>query len=192
MFIPYEVDTLCDHRPVVNWLAMGGIILVFILQVATSEKWRDRKPKKVYDKQIEEVMAAPTEEAPRKPAEEKYAITGPMARLALNGWGIGLLTYIWLHAGVLHGTVRGVGNLIFLWPFGNAICGKLGNKIYLPIYFGFGLLAGLIHLILGSGEAVGACGIICGIIGMYIVLYPEETISCFVLLPRPMTASISG
>jgi membrane associated rhomboid family serine protease len=192
MFIPYEVDTLFDHRPVVNWLVMGGIILVFILQIITSEKWKAKEPPRIVDKPIEEVMTAPAEEAPRKPAEEKYAITGPMARLALNGWGIGLLTYIWLHAGVLHGTVRVIGNLIFLWPFGNAICGKLGNKIYLLIYFGFGLLAGLIHLIVSSGEAVGAGGVICGIIGMYIVLYPEEMISCFVLLPRPMATSISG
>ena len=38
MFIPYEVDAPFDHRPVVNWLVILGIILVFVLQVVTSEK----------------------------------------------------------------------------------------------------------------------------------------------------------
>ena len=33
---------------------------------------------------------------------------------------------------------------------------------------------------------------ICGIVGIYIVLFPEDTISCFFLLPRPMAVSISG
>jgi membrane associated rhomboid family serine protease len=115
-----------------------------------------------------------------------------MARFALNGWGIGLFTYIWLHGGVLKGTVRLIGNLIFLWPFGNAVCAKLGNKLYLLVYLGFGLLAGVTHLLLGVGPAIGACGVISGIVGIYIVLFPEDTISCFFLLPRPMAVSISG
>jgi membrane associated rhomboid family serine protease len=115
-----------------------------------------------------------------------------MARFVLNGWGIGLFTYIWLHGGILKGTVRLIGNLIFLWPFGNAVCSKLGNKLYLLVYLGFGLLAGVIHLLLGVGPAIGACGVISGIVGMYIVIFPENTISCFFALPRPMAVSISG
>jgi membrane associated rhomboid family serine protease len=190
MFIPYEVDASFDHRPVVNWLVISGIILVFVLQVVTSEKQAAEKSKKGIETPIEEVFRAPAveNEVAAKPVEEKQAVTGPMARFALNGWGLGLFTYIWLHGGL----IRLIGNLIFLWPFGNAVCGKLGNKLYLLIYLGFGLLAGVIHLALGAGPAVGACGVICGIVGIYIVLFPEDMMSCFVLLPRPMAVSISG
>ena len=194
MFIPYAVDAPFDHRPVVNWLVLLGIILVFVLQVATSEKQATEKSKKGIESPIEEVLGVPTveNEVATKQVEKKQAVTGPMARFALNGWGIGLFTYIWLHGGILKGTVRLIGNLIFLWPFGNAVCAKLGNKLYLLVYLGFGLLAGVIHLILSSEAAIGAGGVISGIVGIYIVLFPEDTISCFFLLPRPMAVSISG
>ncbi len=190
MFIPYEVDAPFDHRPVVNWLAIAGIVLVFALQVVTSEKQSAEKSKKVVKDQVEEVLKVPTEaeEAAAKQPEKKPVVTGPMARFALNGWGTGLLTYVWLQGGI----IRFIGNLIFLWPFGNAVCGKLGNKLYLPIFLGFGLLAGLIHLALGTGPAVGADSVICAIVGIYIVLFPEDMMSCFVLLPRPMAVSVSG
>lgn len=193
MFIPYEVDASFDHRPVVNWLVILGIISVFVLQIVTSEKQAAEKPKKAVESP-EEVLRVTTveNEAAAKQVEKKQAVTGPMARFALNGWGFGLFTYMWLHGGVLKGTVRLIGNLIFLWPFGNAVCAKLGNKLYPLVYLGFGLLAGVIHLALGVGPAVGACGVICGIVGIYIVLFPEDTMSCFVLLPRPMAVSISG
>jgi membrane associated rhomboid family serine protease len=194
MFIPYAVDAPFDHRPVVNWLVILGIILVFVLQVVTSEKQATEKSKKGIESPIEEVLRVPTveNEVATKQVEKKQAVTGPMARFALNGWGIGLFTYIWLHGGVLKGTVRLIGNLIFLWPFGNAVCSKLGNKLYLLVYLGFGLLAGVTHLLLGVGPAIGACGVISGIVGIYIVLFPEDTISCFFLLPHPMAVSISG
>jgi len=194
VFIPYEVDAPFDRQPVANWLVFLGIILVFVLQVVTSEKRATERPRKGIERPIEEVIRAPTveKEVTEKQVDKKQAVTGPMARFVLDGWGIGLFTYIWLHGGVAKGVVRLIINLIFLWPFGNAVCSKIGNKLYLLVYLGFGLLAGLIHLLLGVGPAIGACGVISGIVGMYIVLFPENSISCFFLLPRPMAASISG
>ncbi|MFA5252027.1 MAG: rhomboid family intramembrane serine protease, partial [Phycisphaerae bacterium] len=194
MFIPYAVDAPFDRQPVANWLVFGVIVLVFVLQVATSEKHASEKSKKGDQSQLEEVIKVPTdaEEAAAKQAEKEPAVTGPMARFVLDGWGIGLFTYSWLHGVGVSGIVRVIGNLIFLWAFGNAVCAKLGNKLYPLIYLGFGLLAGVIHLALGAGPAVGAGAIICGIVGIYIVLFPEDTMSCFVLLPRPMAVSISG
>jgi membrane associated rhomboid family serine protease len=164
--------------------------LVFVLQVVTSEKQVTEKSKKGIDRPIEEVLRVPTveNEAATKQVEKKQAVTGPMARFVLDGWGFGLFTYIWLHGGI----IRLIGNLIFLWPFGNAVCSKIGNKLYPSVYLGFGLLAGVIHLLLADRTAVGAGGVICGVVGIYIVLFPEDMMSCFFLLPRPMAVSISG
>ena len=193
MFIPYAVDAPFDHRPVVNWLVLVGIILVFALQMVTSEKQVTEAPIETIESPIDaiEVQTA-KERIAKKQVEEERGITGPMARFVLDSWGIGLFTYIWLHGGIARGIVRLIGNLIFLWPFGNAVCSKLGNKLYLLVYLGFGLLAGVIHLILDSEAAIGACGVISGIVGMYIVLFPEDSISCYFFLPRPMAVSISG
>jgi membrane associated rhomboid family serine protease len=193
MFVPYEVDAPFDRRPVVNWLVISLIVLVFILQVVTSEKQAAAKPKKGINTPLEEMFReSEIQKATAKQEEKKPAVAGPMVRFALNGWGLGLFTYIWLHGGVLRGVVRVVVNLIFLWPFGNAVCAKIGNKLYLLFYLGFGLLAGVIHLLLSDRMAVGADSVICGIVGIYIVLFPEDTMSCFFLLPRPMAVSISG
>ncbi|MDD5064885.1 MAG: rhomboid family intramembrane serine protease [Phycisphaerae bacterium] len=196
MFVPYAVDAPFDRQPVANWLVVGVIFLVFVLQVATSEKQASEKSQKGIDRPVEDVLRVRTdaEEAAAKQAEkeEKPVFTGPMARFVLDGWGTGLFTYSWLHGVGIKGFVRVIGNLIFLWAFGNAVCSKLGNKLYPSIYLGLGLLAGVIHLAIGSGQALGAGAVICGIVGMYIVLFPEDSMSCFVLLPRPMAVSVSG
>ena len=53
----------------------------------------------------------------------------------LNGWALsGLFGHMWLHAGIVHA----LGNMIFLWVFGNAVCAKVGNWAYLPIYVALG------------------------------------------------------
>ena len=116
-----------------------------------------------------------------------------MKPFALDGWGIiGLLGHNWLHANIVHL----VFNLLFLWPFGNAVCSKIGNKAYLGLYLGLCLLGGIIHLLVGLlfgvGAAFGASVAISGIVGMYLVFFPENTISCFFLVPRPVTFSVSS
>ncbi len=141
MFIPYRVDVPFNHRPVMNWLVVTGVIVVFVLQLQAS---------------------GATQEA--------------LYSFVLDGWGIkGLFGYMWLHGGILHL----IGNLIFLWLFGNAVCSKIGNVFYLPVYVGLGLIAATSHLIFSDGRAVGASGAINGIVGMYLVFFPENSMSCF-------------
>jgi membrane associated rhomboid family serine protease len=187
VFIPYEVDAPFDRQPVANWLVVGGILLVFIIQSVTAEK-----------KEVPKFASAPedvltSEEKPaEKPETQKLTITGPMSRFVLDGWGLGLFTYFWLQSGVFKGIARLVINLIFLWPFGNAVCAKIGNKLYPVLFIAFGIFAGVIHLIISDNPAVGAGAAISSIVGMYIVLFPENAISCLFLLPRPMAVGISG
>ncbi len=94
----------------------------------------------------------------------------------LAGWSVkGLLGYMWLHDGYLHI----IFNLIFLWVFGNAVCAKMGNVLYLPVYIATGLLAAVAHLAFDVRMAVGASGAVYGIFGAYFVLYPYNSIKCF-------------
>ena len=99
--------------------------------------------------------------------------TGPFV---LAGWSArGLLGYMWLHVGYPHI----IFNLIFIWVFGNAVCAKIGNVLYLPVYIATGLLAAVVHLVFDVRMAVGASGALYGIIGAYFVLYPYNSIKCF-------------
>jgi len=92
-----------------------------------------------------------------------------IGRFVLNGWRItGLLGHMWLHKGIIHL----MGNLLFLWLFGNAVCSKIGNVLYAPVYIGLGLITAFSHLLFSGGRAIGASGAINGIVGMYLVFFP--------------------
>ena len=96
--------------------------------------------------------------------------------LALHGWGLkGLLGYMWLHGGFWHL----LGNMWFLWIFGNAVCANIGNLRYAPVYVALGVAAGMAHLIASPHSAIGASGAINGIVGMYLVMFPQNEITCY-------------
>ena len=84
---------------------------------------------------------------------------------------------MWLHVGLIHL----VGSIIFLWLFGNAVCSKIGNIFYLPIYVGLGLIAAASHNIFSNGTVIGASDAINDIVGMYLVFFPENAMDCFFL-----------
>ena len=112
----------------------------------------------------------------------------------LDGWNMqGMLGHMWLHAGIWH---LG-GNMLFLWVFGNAVCAKVGNLKFLPIYLGVGLCAAAAHVLFAGGKAVGASGAINGIVGMFLVFFWQNEMDCFFMIwvflrPIIKTFSISS
>ncbi len=170
MFIlfPYRVDVPFNYRPVVNWVVVVVVILIFAFQVGELLQ---------YSNQVS--------------GAEKYVEHSITMQYILNGWSIkGLFGHMWLHGGLLHL----IGNLIFLWLFGNAVCSKIGNLYYLPVYIGLGLAAAISHVLFFNVPALGASGAINGLVGMYLVFFPENSISCFfcwIFLPqRPVWFSV--
>ena len=105
--------------------------------------------------------------------------------------GYQLLTHSFLHIGFLHL----VGNMIFLWVFGNAVNAKIGNAAYASLYAVYAIIAGLAWFAMpGDGLfMLGASGAVMGVAGMFAVLYPLNQISmCFVLLFRPFFFQVSA
>ena len=85
------------------------------------------------------------------------------------------VTSMFMHGGWLHL----IGNIYFLWIFGDNIEDELGKINYLGFVLLSGFFATLLHLWLNPGSVipcVGASGFISGVIAMYAVLYPEVTI----------------
>jgi len=94
---------------------------------------------------------------------------------------ITLLSSIFLHGGIMH---LG-GNLLFLWIFGDNIELKFGRAKYLAIYLGWGIAAGMAHVMgdpTSAIPAVGASGAISGVLGAYLVLFPRAKILTFMML----------
>lgn len=192
MFVPYSVDALLERRPVVNWVVLGVVALAFFLQVATSEERISEEgvtKEPLFEDELGRLQLGKKQVDIAARAAERQAVTGPLSRFVLKDWGIeGLFGYMWLHPNI----IRLIGNLLFLWAFGNAVCSKIGNKAYLVIYLVLGLLTGIIHLAFTDRPMVGASGVVNGVVGMYIVIFPENLMNCYFFLPRPMAASISG
>lgn len=88
-----------------------------------------------------------------------------------NNW-LSILTSMFLHGGWLHL----IGNMWFLWVFGNNIEDSMGHFRYLVFYLVCGILAALVHIYSEPDSmvpTVGASGAISGIMGAYLVLYPR-------------------
>ena len=99
---------------------------------------------------------------------------------------------MWLHGGLLHL----FGNLLFLWIFGNAVCAKVGNLRYILLYVLLGVVAGMAHLLTSRGAALGASGAVSGIVGMYLVLFYENEVTClfafWLILPYVRVFAVSS
>jgi membrane associated rhomboid family serine protease len=86
-----------------------------------------------------------------------------------------LLTSMFLHGGWAH---LG-GNMLFLWIFGDNIERRLGHARFLAFYLACGLAAGIAHILFNihSGvPTVGASGAISGVMGGYLLLFPNNRV----------------
>lgn len=82
----------------------------------------------------------------------------------------------WLHLG---------GNMLFLWVFGNNIEDKRGKRAFIIFYLLAGLAATAAHIAVqpdSTVPVVGASGAIAGVMGAYLVLYPNVRIRSLILL----------
>ena len=78
-----------------------------------------------------------------------------------------------------------IGNMLYLWVFGNNIEDRLGHFKYIIFYLGCGALAALCQWFIGMDSAIpslGASGAISGILGAYIIRFPQALVNTFVFL----------
>ena len=84
-----------------------------------------------------------------------------------------LVTYAFLHSGYMHV----IGNMFFLYLFGNNVNDKLGHIGYLAFYLAGGLFAGIGHTIFHADPVLGASGAVAAVTGAYLVLFPRTLIT---------------
>ncbi|AFZ19449.1 rhomboid family intramembrane serine protease [Allocoleopsis franciscana] len=92
-----------------------------------------------------------------------------------------LVTSQFLHGGFLHI----LGNMLFLWIFGNNIEDKLGHIKYIIFYITCGVLAALAQWFFSMQSGIpslGASGAIAGVMGAYILRFPHAKIRTLVFL----------
>ena len=98
----------------------------------------------------------------------------PGAIAAEEEW-VTLVTSQFLHGGWAHI----IGNMLYLWVFGNNIEDKLGPIKFLFFYLTCGVLAGLTQWFFDPTSAIptlGASGAVAGVMGAYIIRFPKAKI----------------
>lgn len=144
-------DRLVTHSfPVVNYALIALNVIVFIFQ------W----------------LAGPNQEA----------MIYEFALIPANvtaGFDVGdvsdILTSMFMHGGLMHL----LGNMLYLWIFGDNVEDRLGHFRYLIFYLAGGVVASLAHLLTNPGSqipTVGASGAIGAVLGAYLVLFPQSRI----------------
>jgi membrane associated rhomboid family serine protease len=99
-----------------------------------------------------------------------------------------LLTSMFMHGGLMHL----LGNMLFLWIFGDNVEDDLGHVRYTAFYLVTGIAASLAHVVstFAFGDnpfipSLGASGAISGVMGGYLVLHPRRRVR--VILFRMLT-----
>lgn len=105
-----------------------------------------------------------------------------------EGWT--LVSYMFVHGSLLHL----LGNMLFLWVFGDNVEDALGHFRFLLFYLMCGVFAGLAHSAVMKASdipVIGASGAVAGIVAAYLMLHPKVKIWVLALwrIPIKITAA---
>lgn len=93
----------------------------------------------------------------------------------LAGAVVPLITAMFIHGGWLHV----LGNILYLWIFGDNVEDRLGRGKYLFLYFAAGIMGSLAQVganPLAAEPVIGASGAIAGVLGAYFISYPRAKV----------------
>jgi membrane associated rhomboid family serine protease len=94
---------------------------------------------------------------------------------------LSFLTSMFLHGGFMHIA----GNMLYLWIFGNNVEDSMGRLRFLVFYLMAGIIAGAAQVLAGPNShtpSIGASGAIAGVLGAYIVLFPNARVQTLIFL----------
>ena len=154
--IPIRDTIRSQTYPIVNSVIIGVNVLVFLVQPSQGQGLQEFF-------HIYGLVPA------------RYAIPQISAYFTTSQQIISFLTFMFLHGGFLHL----LGNMWFLYIFGDNVEDKLGHLRYLAFYLLCGLASGLSHLALNWHSeipTIGASGAIAGVMGAYFILYPHAKV----------------
>jgi membrane associated rhomboid family serine protease len=168
--IPLKDDVSTRRFPLVNLALIGLNVAAFLFELGLSPYGLDR----FLDRAA--VMPALYTGSDR--------VLGPMDAMLTSldpDLGRRILVSMFLHGGWAHL----LGNLLYLWIFGDNVEDRLGHLRYLAFYLLCGWTASYAHIWsqpVSDVPAIGASGAIAGVLGAYITLYPRARVVTLVPL----------
>ena len=148
MVIPIGTDNPLQRRPAMNYALVALNVAIFLLTFR-SLNHNPMFPGAFVDPHIDILVFSP-----QQPELFQF------------------ITYAFLHGGWMHL----IGNMLFLYIFGNSVNSKLGNLGYLLLYLAGGIFSALGHAFQSGAPVLGASGAVAAITGAYMVLFPKTYI----------------
>jgi membrane associated rhomboid family serine protease len=162
--IPLHDDNPTQLTPIVTTTFIAACVAVFLYQAGLPQE-----PGEVFAFQYGAIPAVIFGQA-SLPDEAQVAFPVSLT----------LITSMFLHGGWMHL----LGNMLYLWIFGNNIEDVMGHARFVMFYVLCGILAALSHALTDPSSTipmVGASGAISAVLGAYLLLFPRAHI--LVLLP---------
>lgn len=138
-------------KPWVTWGIIAANVVVFMIQASVGEDALD---------QIFKAYAL-----------TPVAITHPTSIISMLPSDLTLVTYMFLHADIFHL----LGNMIFLFVFGDDVEEAMGSLRFIVFYFACGIVGALVFAASGPQSTlplIGASGAVSGVIAAYLMLRP--------------------
>jgi hypothetical protein len=154
--IPIRDTIASKNYPVVNYTIIGINVVLFLFELSQGAN---------LDRFLYIYGLVPARYS--MPQISSYFTTGQQL--------LSLLSFMFLHGGFWHL----LGNMWFLYIFGDNVEDRLGPFRYLVFYLLCGITSGLSHLLLNlhsNMPTIGASGAIAGVMGAYLVLHPHSKI----------------
>jgi membrane associated rhomboid family serine protease len=161
---PLRDDNPTTITPIVTWTLIAINVMVFLYQLSLGPR-------------ASELFAYKYGAIPAVVVGTQ-SLPGSLAVIPPAG---SLFTSMFLHGGWMHL----IGNMWFLWVFGNNIEEAMGSLRFTLFYLLCGILASASHILSNTGStlpSVGASGAIAGVLGAYAMLYPRARVWTLIFL----------
>jgi len=159
--IPLRDDQPVFSTPFVNYFLIALNVLIFLFELSVGMQSRGDLNALMFQFGV-------------VPVKEVGLLTG-IPSFSPGAALVPILTSMFLHASWGHV----IGNMWFLWIFGDNVEDYLGHFKYLVFYLLSGVAASFTHILLNSNStipSVGASGAIAGVLGAYFILYPRARV----------------
>ena len=184
MIMPlYDDNSQRIRTPFVNYILIAINIFVFVMFQNFGENERFIYTFSAVPAEIisgKDIQSSPTVLGKTRSGEE---IIRPGLEPTPFTVYITLITSMFMHGGIGHI----LGNMLFLWIFGDNVEDRLGHLQYLLFYIIVGILASLAHIatcvLLKSDlltPSLGASGAISGVMGAYLIFYPNNSVTVLI------------
>ncbi|MGH8670509.1 MAG: rhomboid family intramembrane serine protease [Burkholderiales bacterium] len=156
--IPLHDDNPTSINPVITVLTIAVCVAVFLWQISSGTDGFERS---VYSLGVVPAVLLGDVSLPSDLAVVPATTT--------------LLTSMFLHGGWMHL----IGNMLYLWIFGNNVEDAMGHGRFIAFYAICGVAAGLGQAVIDPVSQIpliGASGAISGVLGAYLLLYPHARV----------------